>query len=34
MSHRNITINHKFGNGGRTIGRETAVKLGLPCYDA
>lgn len=34
MSHRIITISREFGSGGRTIGRETAVKLGLPCYDA
>ena len=34
MSNRIITISREFGSGGRTIGRETAVKLGLPCYDA
>ena len=34
MSHRIITISREFGSGGRTIGGETAVKLGLPCYDA
>ena len=34
MSNRIITISREFGSGGRTIGREVAVKLGLPCYDA
>lgn len=34
MSNRIITISREFGSGGRIIGRETAVKLGLPCYDA
>lgn len=34
MSNRVITISREFGSGGRTIGRETAAKLGLPCYDA
>lgn len=33
MSHRIITISREFGSGGRTIGKETAVKLGIPCYD-
>ena len=33
MSNRMITISREFGSGGRTIGRETAQKLGIPCYD-
>lgn len=33
MSHRVITIGREFGSGGRTIGREAAQKLGIPCYD-
>lgn len=28
-----IVISRQFGSGGRTIGRETAKKLGIPCYD-
>lgn len=34
MSNRIITISREFGSGGRTIGRKTAEKLGIPCYDA
>lgn len=30
---RIITISREFGSGGRTIGRETAKQLGIPCYD-
>lgn len=33
MKHRIITINRQFGSGGRTIGRQTAEQLGIPCYD-
>ncbi|MCD8011467.1 MAG: cytidylate kinase-like family protein [Lachnospiraceae bacterium] len=33
MKHRIITISREFGSGGRTIGRQTAEKLGIPCYD-
>lgn len=33
MSNRIITISRQFGSGGRTIGKETAAKLGIPCYD-
>ena len=33
MSNRIITISREFGSGGRTIGRMTAEKLGIPCYD-
>ena len=29
-----ITISREFGSGGRTIGKRTAEKLGIPCYDA
>ncbi len=28
-----ITISRQFGSGGRTIGKEVAKKLGIPCYD-
>lgn len=34
MSNRVITISREFGSGGRTIGRKTAEKLGIPCYDS
>ena len=33
MSSKIITISREFGSGGRTIGKETARKLGIPCYD-
>lgn len=33
MKNRIITISRQFGSGGRTIGRELASKLGIPCYD-
>lgn len=33
MKHRIITISRQFGSGGRTIGKETAARLGIPCYD-
>lgn len=33
MKNRIITISREFGSGGRTIGREAAAKLGIPCYD-
>lgn len=33
MKNRIITISRQFGSGGRTIGREVAAKLGIPCYD-
>lgn len=33
MSNRIITISREFGSGGRTIGREAAQKLNIPCYD-
>lgn len=34
MKNRIITISRQFGSGGRTIGKEAAAKLGIPCYDA
>ena len=34
MSHRILTISREFGSGGRTIGKETARRLGVPCYDS
>ena len=33
MKHRVITISREFGSGGRTIGRQAAEKLNIPCYD-
>lgn len=33
METRIITISRQFGSGGRTIGKEVAAKLGIPCYD-
>ena len=33
MKNRVITISREFGSGGRTIGRQAAAALGLPCYD-
>lgn len=33
-AYRIITISREFGSGGRTIGREVATKLGIPCYDS
>ncbi len=29
-----ITISREFGSGGRTIGKQLAEKLGVPCYDS
>lgn len=31
--NRIITISREFGSGGRTVGKEVAAKLGIPCYD-
>lgn len=31
--NRVITISRQFGSGGRTIGKEVAEKMGIPCYD-
>lgn len=33
MKHRIITISRQFGSGGRTVGRQAADQLGIPCYD-
>lgn len=33
MSNRIITISREFGSGGRTVGKEVAARLGIPCYD-
>ena len=33
MKHRVIAISREFGSGGRTIGKKTAERLGIPCYD-
>lgn len=33
MANKIITISREFGSGGRTIGKEIAEKLGIPCYD-
>lgn len=33
MNKRIITISREFGSGGRTIGRQLADELGIPCYD-
>lgn len=33
MKNRIIAISREFGSGGRTIGKEVAAKLNIPCYD-
>ncbi len=33
MTKRIITISREFGSGGRTIGKEVAARLDIPCYD-
>lgn len=33
MKKRILTISREFGSGGRTIGKQLAEKLGIPCYD-
>lgn len=33
MKTRVITISREFGSGGRTVGKQTAKLLGIPCYD-
>lgn len=33
MSTKIITISREFGSGGRTIGKEAAARLDMPCYD-
>ncbi len=32
-NNRIITISRQFGSGGRTVGKQLAVQLGIPCYD-
>ncbi|MGN0519711.1 MAG: AAA family ATPase [Candidatus Fimenecus sp.] len=34
MGNRMITISREFGSGGRTIGKQLAERLGIPCYDS
>lgn len=34
MKNRIITISREFGSGGRTIGKNVAARLNIPCYDA
>ena len=33
MKNRIITISREFGSGGRTIGKQVAQRLNIPCYD-
>jgi len=33
MLNKVITISREFGSGGRTIGKEVAARLGIPCHD-
>lgn len=33
-TNRVIAISREFGSGGRSIGRQVAAKLGIPCYDS
>lgn len=33
-ANRIVAISCEFGSGGRTIGKEVAEKLGIPCYDS
>ena len=33
-NHRIITISREFGSGGRTIGKQVAEALNIPCYDS
>ena len=34
MKNRIITISREFGSGGRTIGKNVAEELNIPCYDS
>ncbi len=34
MKNRVITISREFGSGGRTIGKQAAAALEIPCYDS
>ena len=33
MKNRIVTISRQFGSGGRTVGKELAAALNIPCYD-
>ena len=33
MKNRIITVSRESGSGGRTIGKQVAKELGIPCYD-
>ena len=33
MKYKTIAISRQFGSGGRTVGKQVAGKLGIPCYD-
>ena len=33
MSNYVISISREFGSGGRLLGKQLAVRLGIPCYD-
>ena len=33
MKNKIITISRQFGSGGRSIGKQVAAQLGIPCYD-
>lgn len=33
MKNKVITISREFGSGGRTIGKDVAARLNIPCYD-
>lgn len=32
-NNRIVTISRQFGSGGRTVGKQLAARLGIPCYD-
>ena len=32
-NNRIVTISRQFGSGGRTVGKQLAAQLGIPCYD-
>ncbi len=34
VKNKVVTISREFGSGGRTVGKEVAKKLGIPCYDS
>lgn len=34
MKNKVVTISREFGSGGRTIGKELAERLNIPCYDS